>query len=489
MHRRTLLRQALGFPAIHLAAQSLPGPAAVQIGDVTPTRATIWARSAGSLTVKWSASPNDTRTLRGPALTASTDFTGRVHLQNLPPGQQISFEVANGSQPLRGTFRTPPLTPSDIRFLWSGDMAGQGWGINPDRGGIRIFESMRARQPHFFLHSGDTVYADSPIPHEVKLFDGTIWKNVTTPEKSKVAEALDEFRGCYRYNLLDEHVRRFSAEVPQIWQWDDHEFTNNWSPSKDLTADDRYREKNIPLLLARARRAFLEYAPFSSPQIYRSIAYGPLLDVFVIDMRTYRGPNTYNRQPSSSPETVFLGRPQLNWLVRALRSSRATWKVIASDMPLGLIVPDGKDAQDRERFENSANGDGPPLGRELEIARLLTSIREIRNTVWLTADVHYTAAHFYHPEKAKYTEFRPFWEFVSGPLNAGTFGPAKLDNTFGPQVVFQKAPPPGRSNLSPAEGYQFFGEVNIDGRTRELSVTLRDLAGAALYSKTLSPEL
>ena len=67
--------------------------------------------------------------------------------------------------------------------------------------------------------------------------------------------------------------------------------------------------------------------------------------------------------------------------------------------------------------------------------------------VWLTADVHYCAAHYYNPAKAAFRDFDPFWEFVAGPLNAGTFGPNVLDGTFGPQVVFSKAPPAGQSNL------------------------------------------
>ena len=63
-----------------------------------------------------------------------------------------------------------------------------------------------------------------------------------------------------------------------------------------------------------------------------------------------------------------------------------------------------------------AQGDGPPRGRELEIADLLAFIKRagIRNTLWLTADVHYTAAHYYDPSKAVFQEFEPFWEFVSG---------------------------------------------------------------------------
>ena len=66
----------------------------------------------------------------------------------------------------------------------------------------------------------------------------------------------------------------------------------------------------------------------------------------------------------------------------------------------------------------------------------------MRNVVWLTADVHYCAAHYYDPARAVFRDFDGFWEFVAGPLNAGSFGPDTLDGTFGPQVVFSKAPPP-----------------------------------------------
>ena len=45
-----------------------------------------------------------------------------------------------------------------------------------------------------------------------------------------------------------------------------------------------------------------------------------------------------------------------------------------------------------------------PLGRELEIAELLSFAKRhgIKNMVWLTADVHYTAAHHYSPDRAAY---------------------------------------------------------------------------------------
>jgi hypothetical protein len=44
----------------------------------------------------------------------------------------------------------------------------------------------------------------------------------------------------------------------------------------------------------------------------------------------------------------------------------------------------------------------------------------------------------------------------NGPLNAGAFPVNALDGTFGPEQVFVKAP--ARANVSPAEGYPFYGE-------------------------------
>ena len=77
-------------------------------------------------------------------------------------------------EPVEGTFRTAPGRRGDVRFVWSGDVAGQGWGINPDRGGYRVYDEMQRLDPDFFLHSGDTVYADGPLSTQVTLPDGTV---------------------------------------------------------------------------------------------------------------------------------------------------------------------------------------------------------------------------------------------------------------------------------------------------------------------------
>jgi len=480
----------------------------LKIGDVLSDRAIVWSRAdrEARMFVEWSLNESfaEATEVPGPHALAVSDFTSRVDLSGLPSDAEIFVRVLyenldSGkarSDPVVGRFRTAPRKRRDVRFLWSGDTAGQGWGINPDIGGMTTYETMRRTEADFFIHSGDTIYADGPMLDQVPLANGTIWRNAfldQVPAKRKVAEALDDFRGAHLYNLFDENMRRFHAEVPQVWQWDDHETLNNWSDSKDLSGDPRYTEKRVQTLAARAERAFLEYAPLrwhpqdESERVYRLIPYGGDLDVFVLDMRSYRGPNSFNRQPAPGQDTAFLGRAQLDWLKRNLKASRATWKAIAADMPIGLLVGDGKDAQGRDQFEAVANGDGPVLGREFEFAELFQFIKRegIANVVWFTADVHYTAAHFYDPRRAQFRDFDPFWEFVSGPLNAGTFGPNALDNTFGPQAVFVKAPPAGQANLPPSAGMQFFGQVDIDHRSKEMTVSLKDMSGATLFSQRL----
>jgi alkaline phosphatase D len=496
---------ARAAPAIITAESSRPRlDYGIQFGDVGERGGTVWARSDRTARMLVEVADDESfrrvRRLRGPWASAASDYTAHLDVPLLPgPERQfvrVAFEDADSgvrSDWTTGSFRGAQRGDRDarpIRFVWGGDVAGQGWGINREFGGMRIFEAMRRRDPDFFLHSGDTIYADGPIAAEVAAENGRVWRNLVAEGVEKVAETLDEFRGRYRYNLRDENVRRFAAQVPQLWQWDDHEVVNNWSPSKDLRDDLRYTEKDIDMLARRARQAFLEYSPQrrrrdpARARIDRMIGYGPLLDVFMLDMRSYRGPNTDNLQQRSGPDTAFLGHRQLRKLARGLRRSRATWKIVAADMPLGLCIADGADAQGRARWEGVANGeDGVARGRELEFAGLLRAIRDVRNVVWLTADVHYCAAHYYDPDAAAFQDFAPFWEFVAGPLNAGSFGPGALDRSFGPKVVFQRAPP--AANSSPFAGYQFFGEVNIDPDSRALTVDLRDIDGTSVYRKTL----
>jgi alkaline phosphatase D len=477
----------------------------LQSGDVDTTSGMIWARadrpSRVVVEVATTESFRDAVHLAPIDALPESDFAAKRLLENLPSDQDIFYRVRFAdlydltvlSEPQVGRFRTAPESRRSIKFAWSGDTAGQGWGIDESRGGMATYATMLNHRPDFFLHSGDTVYCDDPIAPEKGIGSGEIWKSVVADGVEKVAETLAEFRGRFKYNLLDTNLRAFNAAVPTFFQWDDHEVINNRSASKDLREDGRYSVKSVPLLTARAGRAFHEmtpirYAPAEPGRVYRKIAYGPLLDVFFLDLRSYRGPNGTNLQPALGPDSRILGEAQTRWLKQALADSRATWKVIASDKPIGLV--DWDDGRNRI-LEGVANAeDGEPKGRELEIAELLGFIKQagVQNVVWLTAEVHYTAAHYYDPNRAAFQDFEPFWEFVSGPLHAGSFGPAALDMTFGPEVRFAKYPAPHEQNLPPSAGMQFFGIVDIDGANEAMTVRLMDRQDKELFRQTIEPQ-
>jgi alkaline phosphatase D len=485
-------------------------PGGVMSGDVTATSGIVWSRAdrPSRMIVEYSMSEHFNAFQRrvGPAVLDGSDFTGRVDLTGLPPGADVFYRVrfqdlVDGkafSEPVSGRLRTASVNAAKpITFVFSGDEAGQGWGINERFGGYRIYEAMRRESPDFFIHSGDQIYADSVIESEVKLPDGTMWHNIVTEGKSHVAQTLDDYRAAFAYNQLDTAKRRFAAEVPFLVQWDDHEVRNNWYPGEQIgAAEKRYQTRAVSLLAARAKQAMFEYNPFrinqlDPEQIYRAFQFGPLLDVFMLDERSYRGPNSTNLQTRLDADSAFLGSQQTEWLKASLKQSRATWKVIASDMPISLVVPDANPDVPKGTFEAWANADnGAPLGRELEVKEILAFIKreDIKNVVWVTADVHYAQATYYDPTRAKFSDFKPFWEFVGGPINAGTFGPNDLDTTFGPDLRYVSVPKDNPQNRSPAALQQYYGRAKIDPQSRTMTVSLHDLNGKSLYEVKLDPE-
>jgi alkaline phosphatase D len=481
-------------PAVLIGSR--PGIAnGIASGDVTETSAVIWSRTdrEARMIVEWDTTDTfgSVRRVVGPVTGIERDHTAKVLLTDLPAGERIFYRVrfeesqGGAGEAANGSFRTASSGMDEVHFAWSGDTCGQGFGIDPGRGGMLTYDAIRRAQPQFFVHSGDTIYADNPLRGQMALPNGSVWNNLVTEEKSKVAETLAEFRGNYRYALLDVNVRRMLAEVPMLVQWDDHEVLNNWWPGQQLPPNSPYAVRDVNTLAARSKQAFFDYHPITDHpdrQIHRRISRGPLCELFFIDLRSHRGPNSPNRQTQRGPETDFLGAAQLKWLGDALASSRATWKFVCSDMPLGLMI------RDTLGFENGANGDGPPLGRELELMDLLKGLkdRRVRNVVWLTADVHYCASHHYNPSRAVFTEFDGFWEFVSGPLHAGTFGPAEFDPTFGPELKFS-CRQPNAPTSGPWTADQFFGTVRIDPRTKGCRVTHWNRDGDSLWSQELAP--
>src|SRR4029453_459915 len=125
-----------------------------------------------------------------------TRCRARLDLTGLPAGQRISYRVVfqdlsdlrTLSSPVRGFFKTAPADGrTGTSLAWTADTVGQGWGINPDEGGLVAYESMRRTEPDVFIHCGDTIYGDNPLVPERGLEGGTGWKKIVPPPNEKGA--------------------------------------------------------------------------------------------------------------------------------------------------------------------------------------------------------------------------------------------------------------------------------------------------------------
>ncbi len=143
-------------------------------GDVSTDSAVVWARADRPARMLVECSTLESfKTIIGVASSDALpehDFTSKVLLQGLPAGQNIFYrvrfedigETGISGETQVGHCRTAPaaqisrsqgsrsqasISQASISFVWSGDTAGQGWGIDPTRGGMRTYKTMLENRP------------------------------------------------------------------------------------------------------------------------------------------------------------------------------------------------------------------------------------------------------------------------------------------------------------------------------------------------------
>src|SRR6202166_1358813 len=206
--RRALLKTAtasaastaiggIARPSLSFAPDRVQISHGVQSGDIGVDSGVVWARadrpSRMLVEVATTDSFRDIASAVFVDALPESDFTAKALIENLPPGQDIFYRIsfqdlssAVFGEAQIGHFRTPSKERRSVSFLWSGDNMGQGWGIDATRGGMRTYATMRKNRPDFFIHCGDHIYADCPVPSELKLSNGEVWRNIVTEEKSGV---------------------------------------------------------------------------------------------------------------------------------------------------------------------------------------------------------------------------------------------------------------------------------------------------------------
>ncbi len=451
MIRRLFLGLALALSLLAAGAASAAG-LLVTVGEVTPTTAVVWARPPGETDVTVEArSATGGAAVKGVAKASARrgDQTVKITLSGLTPATRYAYELKSASETLRGEFVTAPAhdQAAPVRFLWSGDLGGGGF-CRQVAGGYPIFKAMARQRPDFFLFVGDTVYADVRCD-----------KPGVVPGANFVARSLGEYRRRHLYQREEPTVQDLFRLSSVYAIWDDHEVRNNFSGPREP-------------LMPNGRRAFLDYWPIVPPEeeptrLYRKFRWGRLLEVFVLDTRQYRSPN----KERDGPGKTMLGAAQRRWLVDNVTASTAVWKVVVSSV--SLSIPTGK-PEERDSWSNASvwgipqeGGTGFAVERDTVLHRLRE--RDVKNLVFLVADVHHAELIRHHP-----TPEWSFHEFVAGPLSATTGRPRPLDQALNPRSLFARG------------GVYNFGEIVVEPPSLVVRLIAED--GSVLFTHTIGAE-
>jgi alkaline phosphatase D len=304
-------------------------------GDVTPEGAIVWLRAEpnSQVCLYYSKDPTfSTFSSIGPfPVKRDADHTAVFELEKLEPATAYYYRAAvTGKHPgYIARFITAPK-PDDaarVSFCFGGDTRES---YQP----FTVMNAVRAQQPDFFLHLGDTIYAD----------------------RGGTARQLSEFWAKYRANRDDAATQLCFGESSAYVIWDDHEVDDDYLPGHPLA----------PM----GRKAFLDYWPIrrksgEPERIYRSFRWGKALELFLLDTRQYRDPK----------HRTMLGKVQKEWLFEEISRSDAIFKFIATSVPMA--------GGGRDRW------DGYPTERA-ELVRYIRG-KKITGIIFLSADLHCAA--------------------------------------------------------------------------------------------------
>ena len=417
MDRRTLLRGGLaGLGGV--AASSLvgacaptdplpPGPwdCGVASGVHSDTAVVLWTRFAPaavgpSVELAWTvaADPELTRVVASGvgSAAASSDGCCKVLAEGLEPGSTYwyRFEVDGLTSPT-GRTRTLPAATGSPRRVRLAVASCQQYTAG-------YFPAWRAiaEEPDIdaVVHLGDYIYESGGwSPFDVRS-DGV-----------GTAEDLAGYRAKYRVYRGDPDLRAAHAAHPFATVWDDHELVND------------YHRLTLVEDAARARaayRAWWEYQPvwpIEGDRIHRSVRFGDLLELALLDTRQYRDPQPMtpdgarpvfgatldhpNRVVHDEDRTI-LGPDQRRWLFDRLGAAEqdgVTWKLLGNQVMISPIrIIDLDEPYVRSMVDDLPRHAGVYInfddwdGYQVERDLLLDHIAQegVANVGVLTGDIH-----------------------------------------------------------------------------------------------------
>ena len=519
MSRALCLLALLALAAVLPSAASAKGfSSGVASAEVSSKAALLWTRAdkAGRVTLTVARDKRLRRGAKRFRLNARkrADNTVQRKVGKLRPSTKYFFRFSRkGARSDRGRFRTAPKTSSrkTVRFAWTGDSDPV---LEPGTnklhfGPFDVFARMAREGNAFNVNLGDTIYSDTDSEFA---------------RQDPLALTVAQKRAKYRTMLGAASLRRLRAAGGMYNHWDDHEFLNDFAidqtryPTASGTQegqDDRIVTVDGRKLYRDGVKAFRDYMPVTyskSRGIYRSFRWGRNLEVFFLDERSFRdagaddGGTCDNPQGSgqrdyaptapqrtratfaaivpqfiqppppgcleriNDPNRHYLGTAQLNRFTRAVKRSKATFKVVMNELPIQQYYVDPYD-----RWE----------GYAAERTRLIEFLRDnVKNVVFLTADVH---ANLVNDVRLKTLEDggpvdSGILEVTSGPSGTDSFKDDINDDTGNPQVAdlantfFLRQQPPNGPGIQCSNLDVFsYGQVTVT--SSKLTIQLKDAAG------------
>ncbi|GFM96547.1 phosphodiesterase/alkaline phosphatase D [Streptomyces fulvorobeus] len=394
---------AAGAPAfLHGVASGDPLPDGVLLWTrVTPAADAIPGSGRGADTaVRWEVAEDAAFTriaARGTVLAvAASDHTVKADVRGLRPATAyfFRFTAGEGEQALSpaGRTRTAPAAGAAVPGLRFGVVSCANW----ESGWFSAYRHLAARADlDAVLHLGDYLYeyASGAYPAEADVVRGH--------EPAHEILDLADYRARHGKYKTDPDLRALHAAHPVIAIWDDHEFANdawaggaeNHTPGAEGSWADR---------VAAAKQAYFEWMPVRASTegtVYRRLRFGTLADLHLLDLRTFRSEQASAGDGAvDDPERSLTGRAQLDWLKSGLAGSDAAWQLVGTSvmispvafgaLPAHLLAPLAEllGVPGEGLAVNVDQWDGYTDDRRELIAHLRE--RAVRNTVFLTGDIH-----------------------------------------------------------------------------------------------------
>ena len=207
------------------------------------------------------------------------------------------------------------------------------------------------------IHLGDYIYEYANATYG----DGTPYGRIAAPNKEMVA--LADYRERHAQYKADPDARGVHRQHPFIVVWDDHELTNNaWREGAENHNPDQ-GEGDWFVRRDAAVRAFFEWMPIRedaqalSPRIYRSLRFGDLADLMLLDTRLVGRDEQRSRGDVleiEAPERSLLGLAQEHWLHGELwesKRSRQRWQILGQQVMFAPQTEPGNPANNPDSWE------------------------------------------------------------------------------------------------------------------------------------------